>query len=278
MQKIFTFIHALQHSLVPLDNYYKKILKKTPLTFSVKYLFALFMITSFIISFVNISRLISSYPPQKLAKIIVGIEQNYPEDLIITINKNARLTTNYDRPYTMYVNLDGVPTPIFVVDPKAQPEKIASYGSPLLMTEQEMVITWEKRALPIPYEKGVTFIIDKAEITSITTNLMSFVDSYYLVIVVLFIVMFIGLTMFFFIGRIVYLAIISLIAFLIGIHFFKKLTVEKTYQISLHASTGPILLELIVIVFGLVVPIPFWFFLLTLVFVIAAIYEAYIED
>ncbi|OGK24399.1 hypothetical protein A3C24_04550 [Candidatus Roizmanbacteria bacterium RIFCSPHIGHO2_02_FULL_37_24] len=90
--------------------------------------------------------------------------------------------------------------------------------------------------------------------------------------------MFIGLTMFFFIGRIVYLAIISLIAFLIGIHFFKKLTVEKTYQISLHASTGPILLELIVIVFGLVVPIPFWFFLLTLVFVIAAIYEAYIED
>jgi len=236
------------------------------------------MITSFIISSVNISRLISSYPPQKLAKIIVGIEQNYPEDLIITINKNARLTTNYDRPYTMYVNLDGVPTPIFVVDPKAQPEKIASYGSPLLMTEQEMVITWEKRALPIPYEKGVTFIIDKAEITSITTNLMSFVDSYYLVIVVLFIVMFIGLTMFFFIGRIVYLAIISLIAFLIGIHFFKKLTVEKTYQISLHASTGPILLELIVIVFGLVVPIPFWFFLLTLVFVIAAIYEAYIED
>ena len=278
MQKIFTFIHALQHSLVPLDNYYKKILKKTPLTFSVKYLFALFMITSFIISSVNISRLISSYPPQKLAKIIVGIEQNYPEDLIITINKNARLTTNYDRPYTMYVNLDGVPTPIFVVDPKAQPEKIASYGSPLLMTEQEMVITWEKRALPIPYEKGVTFIIDKAEITSITTNLMSFVDSYYLVIVVLFIVMFIGLTMFFFIGRIVYLAIISLIAFLIGIHFFKKLTVEKTYQISLHASTGPILLELIVIVFGLIVPIPFWFFLLTLVFVIAAIYEAYIED
>ncbi|OGK43328.1 hypothetical protein A2956_03760 [Candidatus Roizmanbacteria bacterium RIFCSPLOWO2_01_FULL_37_57] len=278
MQKIFTFIHALQHSLVPLDNYYKKILKKTPLTFSVKYLFALLMITSFIISSVNISRLISSYPPQKLAKIIVGIEQNYPEDLIITINKNARLTTNYDRPYTMYVNLDGVPTPIFVVDPKAQPEKIASYGSPLLMTEQEMVITWEKRALPIPYEKGVTFIIDKAEITSITTNLMSFVDSYYLVIVVLFIVMFIGLTMFFFIGRIVYLAIISLIAFLIGIHFFKKLTVEKTYQISLHASTGPILLELIVIVFGLVVPIPFWFFLLTLVFVIAAIYEAYIED
>ena len=278
MQKIFTFIHALQHSLVPLDNYYKKILKKTPLTFSVKYLFALLMITSFIISSVNISRLISSYPPQKLAKIIVGIEQNYPEDLIITINKNARLTTNYDRPYTMYVNLDGVPTPIFVVDPKAQPEKIASYGSPLLMTEQEMVITWEKRALPIPYEKGVTFIIDKAEITSITTNLMSFVDSYYLVIVVLFIVMFIGLTMFFFIGRIVYLAIISLIAFLIGIHFFKKLTVEKTYQISLHASTGPILLELIVIVFGLVVPIPFWFFLLTLVVVIAAIYEAYIED
>src|SRR3990167_1829056 len=276
MQKIRTFRHAFRHSLVPLDDYYKRLRKNPPLAFSLKYLLGLAALVALVYTSVTTISFVSAYPPQKLQTMLTSIQSSYPDNLVITVNDNGRLTSNYDRPYTMFIDIDGVPTSVFTVDPKAQPEQIAAYDSRLLVKEQEMVVLWNNRVVPIPFEKNSFLRIDQEKFTAMIQSLIDLARSYYPIVIVAFGIAFISLALFFFMSKVVYLALVSLIVFLVGIQFIQKLTLEKTYQIGLHASTGPILLEMVAIIFNLNIPIPFWYLITTIVFVFAAVYESYL--
>jgi hypothetical protein len=83
----------------------------------------------------------------------------------------------------------------------------------------------------------------------------------------------------FVISKIFYVAIASLIVFIIvKLFVLKRLSYKKTLQIGMHASTAPILLEISSMLFHISIPIKIWFFILTLIFITAAVYEAYIEE
>lgn len=272
------FLHVLKHSLFPFDAYYKKI-RKTHFIFSLKYFFGL------IIGIVTFSVLLkglffaSLFPPETLKKYISHVAQDYPKNLIITMNRNGRLTTNDDRPYILFSPLDKNPRPLIVVDPKAHAEKVKQYDAFVVLAERKMYMHNEDSIMPLTYETGHSFSFTKAKVQLIADNSQLILNAYWKFIIIALMgssligIFFIGISYFF-----------SIIMIAIAVWFILKLTVKHkaiTYksilQICMHASTGPLLIQSFAFIGGLTPGVEHWYTILMWIFIGGGIYESYFE-
>ena len=177
-RKIKVFMHALKHSLFPFDSYYKKV-RKTHFSFSLKYFFAL-VITLLSLSFlIKVICFVSVFPPDVLKRYVAKISQEYPAELIITMNPNGRLSTNDDRPFILSSPLNNNPQPLLVIDPRADKQKIYDYDAFVLFAERRMYMQYDNSIVDYPYEMGQSFSFTQSKAKLITDNSKILLNSYW---------------------------------------------------------------------------------------------------
>ena len=286
-QKVKTFFYVFKHGLFPQPDYYSKI-PKTSFRFSLKYLISLVIVLNLLlVVFVTIKN-----NPTRIGRFIDSMRsgfQTYPADLVINIDK-GRLFTSYNRPYFFWLNIEGKQKLILAIDEGATVDKINTYHSYFLLTNKEMVVKNDRLinqafdTLPLTFFGNQSF--DKRtsqQITQVFSSLKKNLLLYYLTIVALMIIF---LPIFSFLTTFFYLLIIGLFIYLIfKIFFHKKIHYKKILQLAFHAVTLPLLIDYFLIILKPSIqtnlelktnlPSPLAFLILLLIFVCAAVYEAY---
>lgn len=278
MRRIGVFAHVLRHSLFPFDSYYKKV-RKTHFSFSLTYYFALIFLVLFFSILIKAALFAYSFPPQILKTYIETSAKEYPENLIIKMNPNGRLSTNDDRPYILSSPLQDNPRPLIVIDPKAHKDKIHDYDAFVLLSERRMFIQYDNTIVPYPYEIGHSYSFTKSKIQLIAENSGTLLDSYWkflgFALIAGLIVGFPAIA-FSYLLTLLFAAVIIYIILKITVKH-KTITYKSVLQICLHAVTGPILLQGLGFIAGLSPSIPHWYTLILWVFLAGAVYESYFE-
>lgn len=279
MKKVKTFIHVLTQSLSFSDHYYKKILK-TKFSFSLKYLAMLLFIFNavFVLILVmkNLPILIN------LGTIRTSLSQSlnsYPEDLVIAI-RSKRLTTNFGRPYIMWLTYKDVPSPLFVVDEKADFSQINQYNTFFLVNNKGIATTYGKRTNLNVYEfkQKDDSMINKQAINLFKKKVLGFFDLLpFLTVMIVALALSIP-TAIALVAKLFYLGIISLLVFFVFKLLTKKSTYKKTLQLSLHSSTLLIFLEYFLTLFGIRVRSSLWLLPFLIIFLVIALYQVYIHQ
>jgi len=291
MQKVKAFFNIFFKSLLPNPLYYRKLLN-TRFLFSFKYFISLI----FFLNLILIGNLLIRYSPLKINYWLNQINLNlsqFPSDLNIVIDKGF-LISSYDRPYFFWLkdNKNRLRL-IFVIDESAVPEKINQYQSMALLTKTDLVIKKKQEIHKIPLSSFEQIIINK-QIVNVFAQKISFFKKilypiYFLVFILLIIII---LTSSFFIN-LIYLSLASMVAFLFlklkPLKPEKKYHFKKIFQISLHASTLPLLIDYLMFNFPPFLPIkvrlpinpfpfPLLFLFLLTTFIFFGAYEAYYND
>lgn len=267
-KKVKAFFHVFSNSLLPQAPYYKKILK-TPLSFSLKYfLFLVFVVNLFFVLFYIIRS-----GPREIYYIKNSFSETlskFPNDLMIYVNSGV-LQTNRDRPYFMWLDLHNKKKLLLVVDQSAMPEKINQYKASLLLTSRYFVFNKNKfnnTMQVIPYGSS-SLSFGKETIN----QLNSWLNKYFSWLVFSSIVFSVFLFPVLVFGKsLIYLFILSLLNFVIFKFFYKKSTVIKTFQISLHATTLPFIIQ-----YAINPQMQLLLALLLFIFILSGLYEAYLD-
>jgi len=272
------FLHVLKHSLFPFDAYYKKV-RKTHFLFSLKYFIGL------VISMVTLSVVLkallftSLFPPSTLKTYISHVAEDYPKNLVITMNQNGRLSTNDDRPYILFSPLANNPMPLIVVDPKAHQEKVTQYDAFVVLTERKMYMHNGKSIMPLSYEMGHSFSFSKTKVQLIADNSQLILNSYWKFVTVAVIgsiilgIVFMSMTYFLSLAMVA-IAVWILLKICVK---HKSIKYRSILQICLHAFTGPLLIQSFAFIAGLTPGVEHWYTLLIWIFVGGAVYESYFE-
>ncbi|MBW7960386.1 DUF1189 family protein [Patescibacteria group bacterium] len=250
MKKLKTFFYSLKRSVSD-PSYYREIIK-TKFDFSLKYLFFLvFIITtahlvSFAFKYPSLRHSFKEYLPT----IINNIKNVYPKDLEITI-KDGRLSTNRDKPFIIKSG-EKTPRNLLVLDPKANTGEYPSYDTYILVTEDAYVypsrfsnstVTQSNISYFKDFKKDFKFNrqdYDKIirEVNPFTKKLLFAIDVFvYSSLIILFIFAPIFVTLF----KMIELAVLSFLVWIINLIFKKKLQYGDIYRIGMHAVTVPIL-------------------------------------
>ena len=159
MKKVKAFLHIFLNSLIPNASYYRKILN-TRFFFSFKYFFFLIALLSSILIF----NLLNKYSPPKIVHWFGQVNKiidQFPSDLNIIIN-DGFLTTNYNRPYFIWVNDNKNKLRLMlVIDESAYFEKINQYQSTALLTKTDLFIKQNNLIKKIPLTSFETITINK---------------------------------------------------------------------------------------------------------------------
>lgn len=276
MQKVKTFFHVFINSLIPQYHYYHKILK-TKFSFSFKY----FLFLSIILSLIFLILLFFKLAPQlKLIETSLSYSlSKFPGDLVIKINKGY-LKTNYNRPYFFWFDYLNKKILLLVIDETGIPAKINQYNSIFLVTNTELVIK-NFSSKKNPHVVSLNYLpfsinINKDFLVKMITVINKIIFWFLMVFisVLIFVLPFIT-----FIINLFYLGIISLVSFIIYRYIISKnVSFNKTFQISLHSSTLPLVLNSGLPFFSLKVRCPLAaFFFLVLIFLVVGIYETYFD-
>ena len=265
-----TFLHVLRHSLIPYDNYYAHILNKTPFSFSLKY----FVVLSVFLVIIELAGAYigatKSYPFLKSQAAVSAILNQVPADLVITLN-HGKLLTNSDRPILIFNPSVAEPGTLAVIDQKADKNKIYEYEARYLFTENELVTNINGQVMTFEYaEKKLSQDPLTIPLGAIAKESPKLISALFMVLVLLLPV---SITLF----RLLLLTIISIVVFVICAKFMPKMKLANVFQISLHAVTAPIAIQSVTSALGLAVPLSFWWFnMMITIFLIAALYEAYV--
>ena len=278
MDKLKTFWHVFKHSLIPLDYYYHK-LRTTPLSFSIKYFVALVFILVFVATTLKTAIFVSTYSPNDLSTLVTSVEEDFPDDMVMYINKMGRLSTNQDKPYILFSPMTDNPRPLVVVDPKADKDKIYEYESNILLTERKMIVRADSNVYQFNYQLNQPVRIDKADVMNISQNAQVVLDSYWVFIIGVVLAAFLIAPPLIIAANAITLGIASLVVFVILklIAKRKKIPYTKILQVSLHTVTGPLVIQCLMFVFALTAALPFWYLLLVYLFLAGGIFEAYFE-
>lgn len=242
MKKVKTFLHIFFNSLIPNTSYYRKILP-THFRFSFKYFFSLIMLLNLILIF----NLINKYSPPKIFYWLNEINKTidkFPEDLNIFIN-NGFLTTTHNRPYFIWMkNNKNQLRLMLVIDESASLEKINQYQSPILLTKTDLLIKQNNKIERIPLTSFDKTTINKESLLPLKQQILTFKNFFYYFYFAAVILAITLIPISSLIVNIFYLSFGSLIAFiLLKLKSQKKYHFKKIFQISLHASTLPLLIN-----------------------------------
>lgn len=264
-------------------EYYKDILV-APFSFSLKYLFFLLLIISFISSVATAVGIgaITPFIPTFIEKAKDAVVNLYPQELVVTLDQ-GKIKTNVDEPY--YIEFPasigkniGAYQHLITIDTKAQVSDYPTYKSIALVTYDSVVIPDDKsgsgqtgayRVFPlgdIPESSG-KLLIDKQVYSSLVGKVTPYLD--YLpglaiggIVFSLIVLPFI-LTAFDLGSKLFYLLFIGLILWLVAKIMKKTLRYSQIYRMSMHALTWPIMISIVLGFVHVAVPL-----LATLVLVI----------
>lgn len=273
-KNVKTFLQDFVNSLIPQPEFYKKILKKR-LSYSLKYFVALIFFINFIFFAVTLVG-IDFKQFNEMKNSVVRSLNEYPQDLKIYITKGSLMTT-YDRPYFLWLDYAGSKNLLLVVDKAATKEDIGKYGSALLLTHDHLFFNRQKLnvdddSIPLSH---ATFAIDKDSVSALNNTIQNYMP--YLFALVVFIALIIS-PIFSFVYMFILILISSAISYILYNFVDKKHNHKATLQLSLHASTVPILVFYSMSYINsparnLTTAV----FILTLIFTLCALYEAYLD-
>lgn len=260
MQKLTTFISSLIKSSTDPD-YYSDVLK-AKFSFSLKYFFALVFFIAFIPT-AMILLPIYKFDATKTANQFVSA---FPQDLEATLSKDG-LSINQERPYIIpmpsgsaeFFEDEGNALNYFMIfDTDENITSIKDFRdskSFILLTEttafiKEDLDTGEVRAFPLQFENMEdNFTISQTTVEDIVNKIMSFPAIKYKWYVpflgtIIFSAIFVGYS----IVKIISISINSIFVLIAKSIFLKNKTIKykEVFQLSLHAITPFVLLELII--------------------------------
>lgn len=271
-QKIKAFQYVFYKSLTSLP-YYNDIIK-TNLKFSIKYFLAFAVLVSFVSAIIVSVR--TSYdsdgPTSTVAQVVNELEDIYPEDLVITI-KDGTLSTNKNVDITIKMleslsQSSPLPKYLIVFDSDGTINDFEKYDTVALVNEKNILINDNGKIETYPISNFPNGTLDKTKYSTQINELRGLVQ--YLPILVTLAV-FVGLLLVNIIYRLVYIFVIATALFIIGKSSKSTLKFSKFYQIGLHLVTLPMLLEVALLIFDVTLPIPAWFFAVSIGFGIVII-------
>lgn len=273
-KNVKTFLRDFVNSLIPQPEFYKKILDRR-LSDSLKYFIALIFFVNlifFLVTFVGID--FKAFTEMKNA-VVKSLDQ-YPQDLKIYVT-NGSLMTTYDKPYFLWFDYAGAKNLLLVVDKAATKEDLDKYGSVLLLTNDHLFLNRQKLhvdddSVPLTH---ATFAIDKESVSMLSDIIRNYLS--HILALVILIAVFVS-PIFSAIYMFIIILIVSTLAYILYNLVDKKHNHKATLQLSLHASTVPIL-----VFYGMsyvnppVSNLTTSVFILILIFTLCALYEAYLD-
>lgn len=257
------------NSLIPNNKFYKTILKKKFIQ-SFLYFFLFLFILNLLMFIVFVIKINNRLNVNTFKQSLNQLDK-LPKNLIININ-NKHLSTNQDKPVLIWTNNKNL---LGVIDETSSNEKINIYNSRFLLTSTSLVIKqMTKEFINIPYSNtNIKITKDniikvKSAILNITPYIIGLISFYFIILNPIFLLMFLS----------IFLLFISFVAFFIYKSKIKKITFLKTFQVSLHAITLPVLIYSLLITFDnlfLFILNPFIFLLLSFAFILISLYDAY---
>jgi len=265
-----TFLRVIRHSIVPYDNFYGKILHKTKLAFSIKYFFALSILLVVLELASTFTGLTKTYPFVHVETGARAIIEQIPEDLVVHFEKGV-LSTNYDRPIILFNPDITTPGTLLVIDQYAEDKKIYEYETRFLLTGKKFITRSEGRLMSFEYSGNN--LASQSLSLNIGTLARSAANSIFGLYLLMILLCPIALTLL----GLISLYITSIITFILCYRIIPGIRLSKVFQISLHAATAPLILKALLTLVGLSLPMSFWWFnAMIIVFLLAALYEAYI--
>lgn len=248
MTKLKLFFKVFWKSLTN-PPYYQKI-ARAPFSFSLKYLFFLLFLVSLIEGLILSGRVLFFLPktPELIARAKTVVKNFYPAELVVVI-KNGQLQTNVKEPYFIDFPQElGVSKVHFIViDTKAKVEDIEKYSTMALVTKDK-ITTVNDRGYKVYSLKDIKsdVYIDRNLYDQAIKEILPFFDYlplaiYVLVAFLLLVWPFLG-AVFGLVGKLFYLLILSPFFWVIAKVLKSELAYKKVYQISIHATTLPIVL------------------------------------
>lgn len=260
-QKIYKSIYA--------PSFYQELLGR-PFSFSLKYFYLLTLILVLFVTVVfslslipNINAFLKEFGPKIL--------EAYPQELVITI-KNGKASINVPEPYTIKFpdilggNEDKISKNLLIINTKTpfSLQEFRSYDTTALLTENELVFHGDKGDIRIqPLDQ-----VPDTEITkSFIESLIKAVEPFMKYAAPLFaVMMFVGFFIFYHVN-LLYLLFAALLIWIMAK--IKKFPIgyKKSYQISIHAMTLPLILYTLAFAF---VPQALYTYVFTVLLLIVA--------
>ncbi len=274
-----TFLHTFLYSLIPQADFYSR-LRRKPYKTSLIYFFTLvFVVNAFFFGLYAVTH--NTFDWIGARSSVKRSLLAYPADLRIHV-ASSHLTTNYDHPYFVWLTYRSQLYLVAVVDEWAQPEKIKEYNSSLLITSNHLVVRNPKNLkigytlLPLPDQK--------TPVTLTRNNLGWLINRVdhswvpFIITLIVFILVFMPTVEA--LALLALLGILSAISTLILSLKYKKHTFAKTYQLSLHAVSFPLITiyTLYCLAAGIRGFAPPLFIFLIFVFVLSGLYEGYYDE
>ncbi|MDH7476464.1 MAG: DUF1189 family protein [Microgenomates group bacterium] len=282
MKKVKTFFYVLKNSIFPQSSYYHK-LKKTPFVFSLKYFFALMLFLNFVFLFlillqINLQALLS------FKNSLINNLNEFPNDLTISINRGSLITT-LNRPYFLWLDNFGKKNLFLVIDESATPDRIKEYGANFMLTKKYLVINKKYFFSSTPLS-NINFSININRQMILWS--LDLIKKYWFKLLITFFVF--SFFLFLFISFLVgffYLILASLIVYLTFLLISIKLPFKKIFQLSLHSSSLPLLINYffgwLILFPGLLkfqlikVNLSHSFLILVIIFLLGSVYTTFFE-
>lgn len=262
MRKLKAFNYIFRKSITSFSYYHEVV--KTKFSFSLKYFIFFSFLFGTMLS-ISLSFVIIPSVNTVLNRFQSRIASLYPIDLVITV-RNGEVSTNTTEPLRFPIPIElftEVPGAIsdqnqkylLTIDTKAKIEDYAQNQSIILVTRDSAVISENNSYRVYPLKDVGDVTVNKQLIDDLLVKLTPILK--YLPILTAVLLWFI-LTIFLPLSRLLSLLILSLILLLAGNLMKLNLSYKKIYQIGLHSLTLPTLIQIGLLSFGLIPPIPFF--------------------
>lgn len=258
-KKIKTFFHVFVKSISSV-KYYEEIVAANT-AFSMKYFFVLAILASVIAT----AGIVIPNIPKINKEIKNGLEQAknfYPATLEITV-KEGKLSINQPEPYfiptpkTFTEGAKDVPTNLVVFDSKGTIDDVTKYNTLALVNQTNLLVRTNGKIEANPLGDLPNGTLTKVEVDKFFVTLDGLAKYVPHVVIP---VVFIGMIFYYGIFRLFYLAIVGTVLWIIGRVRGMELTYDKYFKIAVHTFTLPLILDLIIVVTGVSLAVPFWFF------------------
>jgi hypothetical protein len=265
MNKIKTFLYVFVKSISSV-KYYEEIVK-TNTAFTMKYFFVLALLASLIATAGILVPNLSTINKE----VKGGLEQAksiYPATLAVTV-KGGKLSINQPEPYfittpkSFIENTPEIPTNFIVFDSKGTIDDVTKYNTLILVNQTNVLIKTNGKIEANPIGEMPDGTLTKANIDTFLTVLEGY-SKYVPYLLAIFI--FIAMVLYYGIFRIFYLLIVGTVLWTIGKARGMGFGYDKYFKIAVHTFTLPLVLDLIIKIGRVNLMVPFWFFLINVIF------------
>lgn len=263
MKKIKAFLYVFKQSISSF-SYYKDILN-TNFAFSIKYL-AILSIFAAITTSIGITSLempkITKFIEEKKPEII----NIYPDNLELSSNNNE-WSINQPQPYTIKMpNLlkdEEVKTPenLIVFDQNGTLNDFEKLNTLVLVNKTNLLVKTEEKIEVTPLQDIPNGTFNKQSYIE-NINKVTTMTKYIPAVMILAIT--VGGFFYFFVFRLLYLTFVAMALVVVNMFIKPDVEFKDLYRIALHSMTIPLIIEVLFIILGIFVTIP-WFLITNII-------------